>query len=76
MLPLAKDMPHGITPRAEACMVKIRAMLANPRPPGNWWAHEVIARFKAGYPTTIAALELAEAAIGHQAQRIPGEDDG
>ncbi len=67
---------HGVTPHAEACMIKIREILSKPpRPPGNWWAHEVIAKFKAGHPTSIAALELAESALGHQAQRIPGEDE-
>ena len=45
------------------------------RPPGNWWAQEVIDRFKAGKPTTIAALELAEKALSGQGKRVPGEDD-
>ena len=70
--PLAK---HGVTQHAEECMAKIREMLGKQKPPGNWWAHEVLAKLKAGEPVTLAAIELAESALAKGGSRIPGEDD-
>ena len=66
---------HGVTPHAEVCMAKIRAFLANPKPPGNWWAHEVLAKARAGHPYSLGAIELAEKALAGEGERIPGEDD-
>lgn len=46
-----------------------------PRPPGRFWAYEVIAKHKRGEPVSIAALEMAQDAIKHDGGRQPGADD-
>jgi hypothetical protein len=51
------------TPHAKECMEKIRKLLANPKPPGNWWASEVLERYENGEPVTPFALSLAKRAL-------------
>lgn len=60
ILPFLEAPKHGKSPHAEACMEKIRHMLANPKKPGTWWAQEVLDKDARGEHVSVAALELAK----------------
>ena len=55
---------------------RILDMVSARRAPGNWWAHEVLAKVQRNEPVTAAAFELAKLAIARGAPREPGADDG
>lgn len=63
------------TPHARECMEKIRDTLSHPKPPGNWWAHEIMSKVAAGEHVGIAAYELAKSALRTEPEREPGQDD-
>ena len=44
-------------------MEAIKELLAEPKPAGQWWAREVIARYDAGENVSRAAIELARRAL-------------
>src|SRR3990172_8348459 len=68
ILPKLEAPRHGKSPHAEACMAKIRGMLANPKPEGVWGKKQVLDRAAIGHRVSVAALELA------RISRQPGED--
>ena len=49
----------AMTPQAKHCMDVIRELLAEPKPAGKWWAHEVIALHDLGRPVSLGAIEMA-----------------
>ena len=53
--------------KAQQHMARIRAMLANPRKPGLWWAEKIISRADAGERVSDMALRLASAALSERA---------
>jgi hypothetical protein len=83
--------PTPVTPHGEACMAKVRALLAGgPRKPGAWWAYELRDQERAGRVLNYAQKEMAMKACGddwytdnpyrdrahpRQPDRTPGEDD-
>jgi hypothetical protein len=44
-----------VTPFGIECMAKIRGLLAHPKPPGNWWAKEIMSKVAAGEHVSVAA---------------------
>ena len=82
-----KREPTPVTPHGEACMAKIRFMLAHPRRPGRWWAYELRDMEHAGRVLNYTQRQMAMHACGRdwdtdrpfdastQRERIPGEDD-
>lgn len=67
--------PRIKTDFARRNAARIADMLSTHKPPGNWWAHEVLANMSIGKPVTAAAFELAKLAIARSASREPGSDD-
>ena len=53
----------------------IMGMFGESRPPGNWWAHEVMAKVERNEPVTASAFNLAKQAIARGASCVPGSDD-
>lgn len=58
---------------AEECMKVVREMFETKRKPGNWWAHEVLAKVARHEPVTYAAEQLARAALRGET-REPGQE--
>ena len=67
-------MPTPVTSYGIECMEKIRQMLAHPKPSGNWWAKEIMSKVAAGEQVTLAAYNIAKAALRNEAERQAGED--
>ena len=57
--PLLEATKHGNSPHAEACMAKIREILAKPKPDPRAWKQEVLDRASLGHRVSMAAMELA-----------------
>lgn len=72
---LRPKLPTPGTPHAAECMEKIREMLSHPKPPGNWWEREVLEKMERGEKVSMAAYDLAKAALAGAGQRVPGQDD-
>jgi hypothetical protein len=45
------------------------------KPPGNWWAHEVLQKVERRERVSVAAYELVKKVIGYTPVREPGSDD-
>ena len=52
-----------MTPHSRDCMEAIKELLAEPKPPGQWWAREVVQLYDEGRPVSRAAIELARKAL-------------
>ena len=55
---------------AKDAMEVIMELLNEPRPPGTYWAHEVLERKKQGLQVSPAAVEMAKNALERSVGKI------